>query len=251
MSSVEDLYEPRIARSRKLIAEASILRKLLDKDIDAAVLERFLIEYCSLGVQITEPVESWIRRAGERCIAVGLPTIGNSLRDHAVHEADHHLMFIEDTEKLVAHWNARHPTRLDASSLIARPPTAGMRHYIELHEDAIAGEQPFTQVAIELEVERLSITVLPALLDQFRRVLGDRVMSSLSFLGSHAALDVGHTHINTRLMNALLALRPDAAADLARVGAEAMFIYLAFFDECFETASRDVASHTTHTSLAH
>jgi hypothetical protein len=238
MSTLITEYEPRIARSRSLVGEASVLHKLLDVSIPAEVLERFLIEYCSLGVQITEPVEGWIRRAGERCRELGLEATGSALCDHASHEADHHLMFIEDTRRLVAHWNAAHPQQLDAQALIARAPTRAMQHYIELHEDTIASEQPFAQVAIELEIERLSITVLPQLLTQFRRVLGDEVMSSLSFLGSHAALDVGHTHINTRLMSSLMTQRPSAAADLARIGAEAMFIYLAFFDECLELALR-------------
>ena len=236
MNSIEELYDPRIARSRKLIAEAAILRRLLDERIQPALLERFLIEYCSLGVQITEPVESWIRRAGERTTAIGLASTGAALCDHARHEADHHLMFIEDTQKLVAHWNTRHAQKLDAAALIARPPTPGMKHYIQLHEDTIASDQPFAQVAIELEVERLSVTVLPSLLSQFRRVLGDDVMNSLSFLGSHAALDVGHTHINSRMLSTLLTQRPDAAADLARIGAEAMFIYIAFFEECYDAA---------------
>jgi hypothetical protein len=39
-------------------------------------------------------------------------------------------------------------------------------------------------------------------------------------------------------MEALLAIRPEAAGDLARLGAEAMFIYFAFFDECFESATQ-------------
>lgn len=236
MNSIEQLYEPRIARSRQLIAEAAILRRLMDPRIAPALMERFLIEYCSLGVQITEPVESWIRRAGERTSQIGLQSTGAALCDHAGHEADHHLLFIEDTQKLVAHWNTRHAEQLDAAALIARAPTPGMKHYIALHEDTIASEQPFAQVAIELEVERLSITVLPALLGQFRRVLGDEVMNSLSFLGSHAALDVGHTHLNSRMLNTLLQQRPDAAADLARIGAEAMFIYMAFFEECYDAA---------------
>ena len=242
MNNVEQLYEPRIARAREIVAHSSVLRRLLDKNVLPNVLERFLIEYCSLGVQITEPVESWISRAGERSKAMGLVHTGAALVAHAHHEANHHLMFIEDTEKLVAHWNARHDEKLDASALIARLPTTAMKQYIALHEDTISSFRPFAQVAIELEIERLSVTTLPVLLGQFKQILGEEILSSLSFLGEHAAIDVGHTHLNTRMMNSLLEIRPDVAADLALTGAEALFIYMAFIEECFEIAAASVSS---------
>jgi hypothetical protein len=226
-----------------LIKSAPIAQKLLAPDIDARVLERFLIEYCSLGVQITEPVEGWIARSGERCIELGLTDIGQALAHHAAHEADHHLMFIEDTKKLVARWNTRHGQALDAEALIARKPTRAMQHYIQLHEDTIASETPFAQVAIELEIERLSVALLPDLLAQFRRVLGPEVLASLSFLGEHAALDIGHTHLNTRMMDTVLTQRPESAGDLARIGAEALFIYMAIFEECL-----GLALHACHGS---
>ena len=72
----------------------------------------------------------------------------------------------------------------------------------------------FAEVAIELEVERLSTTVLPKLLAQFQRVLGRDVLMQLSFLTEHAALDVGHTHLNTRMLEQLLSQRPEAARDV-------------------------------------
>lgn len=237
MTHVKDLYEPRIARARAMVGEARIVERLLAPDIDARLLLRFLIEYCAHGVGVTEPVDGWITRAGQACARQpGLQALGEALAAHARHEAGHHVMFIEDTRKLVARWNAAGHPALDADALLARPPTVAMRRYTELHEATIAGELPAAQVAIELEIERLSVVLLPDLLAQFRRVLGDDVLDGLSFLTSHAELDVGHTHLNTRLMETLLAARPEAAGDLARVGGEAMFIYLAFFDECLALA---------------
>jgi hypothetical protein len=233
----QDLYAPRIARAREMIKSAPVAEKLLAPEIDPQVLERFLIEYCSLGVQITEPVEGWIARSGKRCIELGLKDIGEALVHHATHEANHHLMFIEDTKKLVARWNARQGQALDADALIARKPTRAMQHYIQLHEETIVSETPFAQVAIELEIERLSVVLLPDLLAQFKRVLGSEVLASLSFLGEHAALDIGHTHLNTRMMDMVLAQRPESAGDLARVGAEALFIYMAIFEECLSLAT--------------
>lgn len=241
MNHLEQLYIPRVVRTRDLAAHSGIARAMLDEDVDPRVLERFLIEYCSLGVQITEPVEGWIGRAGRRCVEVGLDDVGSMLMSHAVHEAGHHLMFMEDTRKLLAHWNARCELPLDAESLLARAPTRAMRHYIALHEETIDSFMPYGQVAIEFEIERLSIVLVPGLLSHVERVLGHEVSASLGFLRSHAELDVGHTHLNARIMETLLSHRAEDVGDLARIGAEALLVYMAFFGECWRAAVRDVA----------
>ena len=239
MTNVDEIYTPRLERARDLVVHSGILRTILEEDVDPRALERFLIEYCSLGVQITEPVEGWIERAGRRCIEVDLPEVGTSLVAHAAHEAGHHLMFMDDTRKLVGHWNARYGEHLDADRLFHRPPTRAMQHYIALHEETIDSAVPFGQVAIELEIERLSVVLVPKLISQVERVLGNDVTASLTFLSSHGELDIGHTRLNTRIMESLLRLRPEAVGDLARIGAEAMFVYMAFFEECWEAAVRD------------
>ena len=100
---------------------------------------------------------------------------------------------------------------------------------------------PFGQVAIELEIERLSVVLVPRLIAQVERRLDKEVTSSLTFLSSHGELDVGHTRLNTRMMDTLLRLRPEAAGDMARIGAEAMFVYMAFFEECWDMAMRACA----------
>lgn len=243
MHAATNIYERRIERTRNAIAEVPVIRRLLARGIEPDVLARFLIEYCSLGVQMTEPVEGWIARAGARCIELGLQEVGASLCDHARHEAGHHLMFISDTEQLVARWNARRASSLSAADLIARPRTAAIQSYIELHEQTIASELPFGQVAIELEIERLSVVLLPDLLRQFERVLGREVVDSLSFLGSHAALDVGHTHMNTRMMAKVLTLRPESAGELVRIGGEALLVYMRFLEECLELSEQACDIH--------
>jgi hypothetical protein len=243
MMHVNESYTPRVARFRDLTAESAILHTILADAVDPVVLERFLIEYCSLGVQITEPVEGWIDRAGHRCIDIGMQSIGEALLDHAHHEAGHHLMFMEDTRKLVTEWNVRHSWSLDADALFARPVTRAMKHYIALHEETIAGGTPFGQVAIELEIERLSVVLVPKLLAQVDRVLGKSIVGVLSFLRSHGELDIGHTHLNTKMMDALLCARPEAVGDLARLGAEALFIYTGIFSDCWDSARRDCNAH--------
>lgn len=230
-------YDPAVAAARRRLTDDPTIRALLDPALPGRLLERFLIEFSAGAVEMTRPVDGWIRRAGERCMALGLGDVGRSLIQHSRHEAGHHLMLVEDTRVLVARWNEHGGDRLDADALIARPPSPAARRYIELHEATITGPTPWAQVAIELEIEGMSITFGPRLVEQCRRVLGPRA-AGLSFIHEHVQLDVGHTAINERMMERLLAARPDSAAAIAAVGAEALAIYLDFFAECLQAARR-------------
>jgi hypothetical protein len=111
-----------------------------------------------------------------------------------------------------------------------------MLDYIHLHEETIAGEAPYAQVAIELEIERMSTTFGPKLMAQCHRVLEPSLLAGLSFLKEHVEIDVGHTALNEKMMERLLVLRPDAAERLAAVGRQALRIYVSFFGECLRLA---------------
>lgn len=240
--AIDSQYEPVLSQVRKEIMQHPTLRTMLSNDISPQVLQRFLIEYCARGVQITEPVESWIRRAGERCREVGLTATGDALIKHAVHEAGHQLMFIDDTRYLVSHWNQHYVPQLDADHLLEQGCTRGMREYIELHEQVIESSAPFGQVAIEYEIERLSVDLLPSLMQAFENKLGKDVMKGLSFLSEHAELDVGHTKLNRKMLNRLLVQRPEALAQLIDTGSRALRAYVQFFTDCLEIAKREQGS---------
>src|SRR5260370_42384890 len=104
---------------------------------------------------MTEQGESWVDRAGRRCEKIGLPKLGRSLRLHAKAEANHHLMVIEDTRALAARWDARWLTALNWDRLRAQPMSVGVERYRALHEDVIAGDSPFSELAMAGALERL------------------------------------------------------------------------------------------------
>jgi hypothetical protein len=236
MSLVKELYEPYVLPARARISTDPVMRRLVDPAIEPAVLERFFIQLNSLGVYMTEPVEGWIRRAGNRCIAEGLDSLGRALLVHSKHEAGHHLMMVEDTHQLVRRWNARRRPTLQLERLLHQHPTDAMRAYRQLHEQTITGDLPMGQIAIEFEIENLSMVLGPHLLSNVARVLGRETLESLTFLKEHVQLDVGHTALNTRLMEELLLLMPENARTLAELGAEALDIYLRFLGDCMHSA---------------
>ena len=237
MMEALETYRSGVNPARQLLVGDAVIQRMMDPTLPPSVFHRFLIEFSARAVQITEPVEGWIRRAGERTLAVGFSDVGESLVMHSKHEAGHHLMLIDDTRHLVAVWNREHPgDLLDAEVLLAEPSTPSIREYIRLHEETIAGEMPYAQVAIELEIESMSISVGPKLLEQCKRMLSEDAFKGLSFVTEHVELDVGHSALNAVMLKKLLDRNPEAAEALGRVGQRAITAYLGFFQECLALA---------------
>ncbi|CAM4031917.1 hypothetical protein HRD49_05130 [Corallococcus exiguus] len=241
---VEEQYLPHVTDVRHLLATGPHVTTLLDPNVEPALLEAFLIQLCALGVYMTEPVDGWIRRAGEACVKAGMVDVGEKLITHAKHEAGHHLMMVEDTKNLVASWNARRFPKLDAEALMAQAPTPAMQEYRQIHEETIAGPMPGGQVAIEYEIENLSVVFAPRLIEQCKAVLGPDVMNSLSFIKEHVELDVGHTALNEVMLNKLLGQKPEHAATIAKTGARALDIYLRFYGDCMAKARQILQAAT-------
>lgn len=238
MSQMKTQYLPHVQETRARLETEPVVRALLSPDIDPALLERFLIEWSARGAYMTEPVDGWIRGAGERCIELGQVKLGQALITHAKHEAGHHLMTIADARVLVGRWNARRTPELDADALVAQAPTEAMRQYRQVHDEAIGGELPLGQAAIEYEVGYLAVVLVPRILAHVKKVLGQDTLDKLTFLREHAEVDVGHTALNEKMMEEVLRTRPEVGVQLAAFGARGLDCYLRFLADCLER-SRD------------
>lgn len=181
---------------------------------------------------MTEPVEGWIRKAGERCQEVGVTDIGRSLEKSSSLEKEHHLMMIDDVRFLVERWNRQHaPLQLDAAEILATPRTHGVKWYCAVHEELIAGPMPFAQIAFMQEIERLADTYGRRLVDGVRHLLGEEMTRGVSFIHFHIENDVAHAALSHRLLDNVLAQRPESFDELVRVGQKAIESYRMFLGE--------------------
>jgi len=139
-----DEYEELIAPARERFAVSPAIQAM-ESTSDDVFLELFLLNFCALGSQMTEPVEGWIRRAAQRCAAIGLADVALALNGHAQAEADHHLMLRADFSSLAARWNARREPVVDADKLLNQTLSPGVVRYRKVHEENIAGETPFAR----------------------------------------------------------------------------------------------------------
>lgn len=233
-----------MSSTRQRILRDPKLTPLLAPQAPPGRVLAFLVQFSARGVNMTEPVEGWIRRAGERCLELGHARLGRALVEHAKHEAGHHELMLEDLGHLRARWADMGYGELDTARLLAQPTTSAMKRYVAIHEDTIASDTPFGQIAIETEVERMSTELGPALIEACRAALGEEVLSSMSFIRDHAELDRGHTAMNEAELDRLLADHPEFGEAMARIGGEALSIYLDFLGECVDAGDALLAEAT-------
>lgn len=200
-------------------------------EMDKKKLHAFLIVWTGLSIRMTERVESWIKSAGEKCLALGFKDVGDKLVYHASQESEHDLMLVEDLDFLVRKWNEMYGQNLTTSEVTALAAPSNTSAYVKLHEDAINGQHPYTQVAIEYEIERISVHYGPRMVENLMCTLGADFDKGFTFLSHHVLLDQGHTKFNLDLMEKCFKSGANLPA-LVETGRNALQIYSGFLEEC-------------------
>jgi hypothetical protein len=232
VATLLEAYEARLAIARERFDQHPAVRALFHNTITPATMEAFLISFAIVGVRMTEPVEGWIRRAGLRCGELGLEGLARALKGHAHQEADHDLLVLADARLLVERWNKAGKPELNVDALLDLPPTPGVAAYVCLHEGLISGPTPYGQLAIEYEIEMLSVNYGPRLIERCAGLLGDGILEGLSFLRDHVELDAGHTNFNRIQLGRLLEEHPGFLPGLVAAGSEALDDYAMFLGDC-------------------
>ena len=111
--------------------------------------------------------------------------------------------------------------------------TKGVKNYANVHYEVLQ-HYPYAQIAVQYEIERLSLDYGIKLMENIVRVLGMDVAKNLSFLGSHVKLDVKHTAQNEKLLLSWLTENPTTLDYLADAGTNILQAYGQYIDDCQE-----------------
>ncbi len=227
-------YDNLIRPARERFAAARGVQEMTSPHADACTMAAFLLHFSGLSVPITEPVEGWIRRAGERCDDGGLHELGRALQRHAEAEAGHHLYHRHDFEALVGLWNQRWRPTIRAADITGREVTRGGKSYCDLHEANIRGSEPFCQFAIGYEIELLPVELGPLFVHNCVRLLGPDILNYMTFVTSHIELDVAHTRFNAHFLGRLIDDDPQRLPPLVAAGAAALGAFADHLTECWD-----------------
>ncbi|MFG1876054.1 hypothetical protein ACGFIV_14575 [Sphaerisporangium sp. NPDC049003] len=239
MSALMERYESSLESSRRQFAVDSAVSQVTSPSCDEKLFARWMLRYNAHGIHMTHDVERWISSAGERCGELGMDQLEKALKAHSRAEAGHDSMMVDDVRAIADWWQERFGEPVDADDLLGAAPLASANFYAKLHEQVISGPAPFAQIAIEYEIERLSVTIGPTLVTSCEKIFGTGT-ECYSFLAEHVELDAGHTAFNRRQLDGILTGNPDAVETMIQTGRAALASYAAFMAECFELAKADL-----------
>jgi hypothetical protein len=72
-------YEKLVRPARERFSQSPSIFGMINPETDAETMAAFLLHFSTLSIPITEPVEGWIRLAGDGCAAFGLSEIARCL----------------------------------------------------------------------------------------------------------------------------------------------------------------------------
>lgn len=229
-------YQQLIGVARQRFAASRGIQAMISPETDARTMAAFLLHFSALSIPLTEPVEGWIRRAGERCVALGWVDLGDALKRHSISEAGHDRYHKDDVVNLIQFWNSRWMPTIGLDAVSLHGLTSGGERYRQLHEDTLASSTPYCQLAIEYEIELLPIHYGPRFVDNCVALLGKDILHCMSFATSHIEFDIGHSKFNAHFLNRMLTEWPVRLAPAAQAGAAALDAFGDHLTECFTLA---------------
>jgi hypothetical protein len=119
-----DLIRP--ARERVLAKRGVV--GITSQETHPRTMAAFLLHFSALSISITEPVEGWLCRAGDRWVQVGLAELGRALQAHSKAEAGHHEYHVADFRSLVPFWHSRWSPAISADDIAHKRMTDGGAH---------------------------------------------------------------------------------------------------------------------------
>jgi hypothetical protein len=142
----------------------------------------------------------------------------------------------------VQRWNSARPRQpLDAEVLLQNKISPAVERYHALHERVINGASPWAELAIDVEIELISVEYGPPLIQRCVQGMGREVLGELSFLREHVSADVSHTSVNFDVVQRLLDAHPQFAQSLVDTAAGALESYADFLGDALGRAKRDFA----------
>jgi hypothetical protein len=126
--------------------------------------------------------------------------------------------------------------QLETSDFLSRPHPNSVMIYSELHENVIAGDAPFAQIAIEYEIECLAVQYGYRLIEFSEKILGKNFHKALSFIQTHVTLDAEHSETSRIKLESFLEKNPKSLEKLSTVGAASLDIYCDFSRDCLNAA---------------
>lgn len=235
-------YQVRMAVAREKFANRDDVQALFNAPMEPRLVNLFMIYWSAMSAALTTPIPEYLATAGMRCEALGLHDLAEFFKEHTEEEDGHHEWAAADVRKLVDLWNLNNPGMpFNADDLLVSNLTPSVRRYHQLHKDVVAGDAPWAELAIDVEIELITTQYGPPLMKVCSAALCERGQQSISFLAEHVRFDFGHTDINFRVVAELIKAKPEFTDHLVAIGERALTAYGDFLGEALQLARQAYA----------
>lgn len=235
MNRMKTLYESRVLSLRSEVENDHVLGEILAPDASPVLVECFLLEWFARTPYLTQPTARWSRRAAAQCDKLGLDDVADSFREFAELDDAGASRVLRDARAVAQIVSMRSGVSVDVAMLAERPSVV-MRAYRVLNEEVLGADLPLGYAAIQYEIERVTSALCLGLMIQAQRSLGADMAERLMWLRRRAPLGVERAALYGSTLERILDRVPEAAEQLAEIGAGALDIYRHFLRECVQAA---------------
>lgn len=212
---------------------------LYQKLNDEQLVELFLIYFSAVGTHMVASIPEWTENLANRFAEKRLDHLAKHLRQHAKEEVGHINWHRSDVRFLVAHYNQKYGTSLDANAIFAEGNQPCVKRYFDTYSLAMRDNMIHQSMGMFYETELMAFTQAPHFVGFCVQELGFKIMKGLSFLQGHMVADIKHVQENTENMQEVLNNSTEKERELkemVQLGQETIEVYVDYFNQVMNLA---------------
>ncbi len=233
MPMIMQQYQNRMVEPRVIFSK--VVNRLISR-AQPHELGLFLLHHCVLNSMMTEPLSRWVNEAATRCQQQGYGNLAEDLKNYADIGFQRHTLFQRDVTSLVKWFNKQFFWDLEASAFLQSTVCEGVMQYLECHERALAGSAPFTELAIQFEMERLEMIHGYSLIQLCVMRFGKSILKQLSAFRHQMRLNRQRTTLLEQMLQSFLLEHPEKLPEICDAGIDTLQSYAQYLLDCHQLA---------------
>jgi hypothetical protein len=198
----------------------------------------FLIYYTALGADMADPMDKILHKASKRCRKLEYSMLADAFDQQAGEAIQHCRAMKDDTKIWLDWWNKKHQLNLSAKDYLRHPSMPSIQASRDLHEDIVAYQSPYAELAIAYELQRTEMIHSFTLIKLAILKFGTGALRRLGFIRRAIQLK-HHKPINKKLLMDFLQENPETRAAMIEKARASLLIYGDFLEECFSLAEHE------------
>ena len=223
----------------QMVEPRVIFSKVVNRLISGAQqheLGLFLLHHCVLNGMMSAPLSRWVDEAAARCLTYGFVNLSDDLKNYADIGFKRHTLFQHDLVNLVNCFNKHFCWNLNSGTFLQSTVCEGVMQYLECHERALSGDEAYTELAIQFEMERLEMIHGYSLVQLCMLRFGRSILKQLSAFRHQIRLNRQRTVLLDQMMQRFLLEHPEKLPQMHDAAVDTLQSYAQYLLDCHQLA---------------